>query len=79
MKKLVPDPPIPYISIIDHLSHDAAMAHAAILMETMNRTLDVYFLFDTDDRPAALVDNVCILSQLLRCLLDHARSREVAP
>lgn len=79
MKKLVPDPPIPYISIIDHLTHDAAMAHAAVLMSTMSRTLDAYRSFAPDDRPMVLMENVAILSQLLRCLFDHARSLQVAP
>ncbi|MHA6163664.1 hypothetical protein ACX3X6_22690 [Pseudomonas sichuanensis] len=51
MKKLVPDPPIPYISIIDHLTHDAAMAHAAVLMSTMSRTLDAYRAFPPTTAP----------------------------
>ncbi|MCE1114805.1 MULTISPECIES: hypothetical protein [Pseudomonas] len=79
MKKLVPDPPIPYITIIDHLTHDAAMAHAAVLMSTMSRTLEAYRAFDEDDRPMVLMENVAILSQLLRCLFDHARSLQVTP
>jgi hypothetical protein len=77
-EKASPRPPIPYITIIDHLTHDAAMAHAAVLMSTMSRTLEAYRAFD-DDRPMVLMENVAILSQLLRCLFDHARSLQVTP
>lgn len=79
MKKRVPDPPIPYISIINHLTVDEVRDHAAVLMSTIHKTADVYLAFKPEDRPEVLVDNLCILAQLLQCLFEHARSQEVAP
>ena len=82
MKKLVPDPPIPYISIIDHLPLAEVWEHAAVLMTMMTmmtRTCDVYMAFPVDERPEILVDNISILSRLLSCLMAHARSLEVQP
>ncbi|PYB81749.1 MULTISPECIES: hypothetical protein [Pseudomonas] len=76
MKKLVPDPPIPYISIIDHLPLAEVWEHAAALMAMMTRNCEVYLAFADDERPDILVDNISILSQLLSCLMAHARSLE---
>jgi hypothetical protein len=50
-EKASPRSPIPYITIIDHLTHDAAMAHAAVLMSTMSRTLDAYRAFPLTTAP----------------------------
>ncbi|PYC45195.1 hypothetical protein DMX05_05335 [Pseudomonas soli] len=79
MKKLVPDPPIPYISIIDHLPLAEVWEHAAVLMTIMTRTCDVYMAFPVDERPEILVENISILSRLLSSLMAHARSLEVQP
>ncbi|MFJ4388604.1 hypothetical protein [Pseudomonas soli] len=79
MKKLVPDPPIPYISIIDHLPLVEVWEHAAVLMTMMTRTCDVYMAFPVDERPEILVENISILSRLLSCLMAHAGSLEVQP
>ena len=79
MKKLVPDPPIPYISIIDNLPLAEVWELAAVLMTMMTRTCDVYMAFPVDERPEILVENISILSRLLSCLMAHAMSLEVQP
>ncbi|MDR2306427.1 MAG: hypothetical protein LBE53_04425 [Paucimonas sp.] len=79
MNKRVPDSPIPYLSMIEHLTLTQVREHALPLMNAFTGTAEVYLSFDDDVRPAVLLDDLAILAQLLHCLFDHARSLEVRP
>ncbi|MDH0645422.1 hypothetical protein N5D48_02320 [Pseudomonas sp. GD03858] len=77
MKKIVPDPPypIPYITIINDLAPEEAMAQANKLMETLADTVHAYVNCQPDDRLDVMMDSAEILSQLVLALIRHARTK----
>ncbi|WP_369988025.1 hypothetical protein [Pseudomonas xanthosomatis] len=81
MKKLVPDPPfpIPYLTIIQDLTPEAAMAHAANLMETLVDTVHAYVECPQQHRPGIMLENSAILSHLVVLLINHAIARREEP
>jgi hypothetical protein len=75
MKKIVPDPPdsfpIPYITIIADLSPEDARSHAAALMDCLCKTSQLYLDTEAEDHRYALLENLGILTELLRVLVAH--------
>ncbi|RRV48221.1 hypothetical protein EGJ09_05595 [Pseudomonas sp. p106] len=82
MKKIVPDPPdsfpIPYISIIADLSLEDAKAHAAALMDSLSRTIELYLSTVGEDQRKVVLDNMGIHTELLRALFGHMSTLERA-
>ncbi|WAB97307.1 MULTISPECIES: hypothetical protein [Pseudomonas] len=81
MKKIVPDPPtsfpIPYITIIAGLSAEDAKAHAATLMDCFCKTSQLYLDTEAEDHRYALLENLGILTELLRVLVAHMAMQEI--
>ncbi|WDY57223.1 hypothetical protein [Pseudomonas sp. PSKL.D1] len=81
MKKLVPDPPpqypVPYISIIADLSHKDAFQHATTLMDSLSNTIQLYLNTEAEDQRNVVLENLGILTELLRALFAHMAAREV--
>ncbi|QHG66954.1 hypothetical protein [Pseudomonas putida] len=82
MKKLVPDPPpsfpIPYISIISDLSLEDAKPHAAVLMDALSNTIQLYLKTEDKEQRKVVQENLAILTELLRALFAHMAKLEVA-
>ncbi|WAB97289.1 MULTISPECIES: hypothetical protein [Pseudomonas] len=80
MKKLVPDPPdscpIHYITIIADLSLEDAKAHAAALMDSLSSTIELYLSTVGEDQRRVVLDNMGILTDLLRALFSHMTTLE---
>ncbi|AZL70516.1 MULTISPECIES: hypothetical protein [Pseudomonas] len=80
MKKIVPDPPypIPFITIINDLTAEQAMAHAATLMDPLVDTVHAYADCPPELRSDILLDNASVLTQLVIALINHAKSKRAA-
>ncbi|PVZ39329.1 hypothetical protein [Pseudomonas sp. CC120222-01a] len=82
MKKIVPDPPLsfplPYLTIIADLTVEDAKPHAAALMDSLSRTIQVLLETECQDHRQVLLENMSILTELLRTLFSHMAMREIA-
>ncbi|CAM4050792.1 DUF3077 domain-containing protein [Pseudomonas reidholzensis] len=79
MKKIVPDPPVSYISIISDLPSEDALAQARKMMVLLNQSLEVYLECEPGHRRDAMLENVSLLSQLASALVKHAEGKGVQP
>ncbi|MEN5300823.1 MULTISPECIES: hypothetical protein [unclassified Pseudomonas] len=81
MKKIVPDPPpsfpLPYIKIIADLTFEDAKPHAAALMDSLSSTIQVLLETEVEDHRKVLLENMSILTELLRVLFAHLAMQEV--
>lgn len=81
MKKIVPDPPpsfpLPYIKIISDLTFEDAKPHAAALMDSLSSTIQVLLETKAEDHRQVLLENMSILTELLRVLFAHMGMQEV--
>ncbi|UTL91971.1 hypothetical protein [Pseudomonas fluorescens] len=82
MKKIVPDPPpslpLPYIKIIADLTFEDAKPHAAALMDSLSSTIQVLLETEAKDHRQVLLENMSILTELLRTLFAHMATQEMA-
>ncbi|MFJ4350694.1 hypothetical protein ACIPZ5_07320 [Pseudomonas sp. NPDC089428] len=80
MKKIVPDPPpaypLPYITIIADLTFEDAKPHAAALMDSLSSTIQVLLETEAEDHRKVLLENMSILTELLRALFAHMAMQE---
>ncbi|MBO9549066.1 hypothetical protein [Pseudomonas sp.] len=82
MKKIVPDPPpsfpLPYLTIIADLTVEDAKPHAAALMDSLSSTIQVLLETESQEHRQVLLENMNILTELLRTLFSHMATREMA-
>ncbi|MFJ4441839.1 hypothetical protein ACIPZ8_07105 [Pseudomonas sp. NPDC089422] len=82
MKKIVPDPPpsfpLPCITIIADLTFEDAKPHAADLMHSLSSTIQVLLETESKDHRQVLLENMSILTELLRTLFSHMATQEMA-
>jgi hypothetical protein len=82
MNKLVPDPPpsfpIPYIKIIADLSIEDAKPHAAALMDALSNNIQLCLATQDEAQRKIVLDNIAIITELLRILSTHMADIEVA-
>ncbi|MFJ4347220.1 hypothetical protein [Pseudomonas sp. NPDC089401] len=82
MKKIVPDPPppasfpIPYITIIADLTLEDAKPHATALMQALSNTIQLYLDTEAEDHREIVLENLGILTELLRILFAHMATLE---
>jgi hypothetical protein len=76
MKKLVPDPPVPYFLINAELSAEDALAQVDKLLDCLNGTIKANLFGEPIGIHKYLLEVIEVLNQLILALVAHARDKE---